>query len=78
MRYRKKPIIIDAVQWFKMGDHPAVIKVGGGFDGDGQVHGKQGWVSVFAGDWIIAEQDGGGFYPCEPDTFAATYEPVSD
>jgi hypothetical protein len=25
MKYRKKPVVIDAVQWFRMGDHPAVM-----------------------------------------------------
>lgn len=25
-RYRKKPIVVDAVQWFKYGDHPSVRK----------------------------------------------------
>jgi hypothetical protein len=24
MKFRKKPIIVDAVQWFKNGDHPSV------------------------------------------------------
>jgi hypothetical protein len=24
-KYRHKPIIVDAIQWFKLGDHPAVI-----------------------------------------------------
>ena len=24
MKYRKRPVVIEAVQWFKAGDHPAV------------------------------------------------------
>lgn len=24
MKYRKKPVVIEATQWFKDGDHPAV------------------------------------------------------
>jgi hypothetical protein len=24
MKYRKKPVVIEAVQWWKMGDHPEV------------------------------------------------------
>jgi hypothetical protein len=78
VKYRKKPVVVDATQWFAAGDHPAVKEVGGGFDFDGQVHGKQGWVGIHAGDWIIAELDGSGFYPCKPDVFAATYEAVED
>lgn len=34
--------------------------------------------SVFLakGDWILPEPDGEHFYPCKPDVFAKTYEPV--
>jgi hypothetical protein len=28
------------------------------------------------GDWIIPEQSGGHYYPCKPEVFAKTYEPV--
>ena len=31
----------------------------------------------YQGDWIIRGVKG-EFYPCKPDIFAATYEPVSD
>jgi len=24
MKFRKKPVVIEATQWFKMGDHPMV------------------------------------------------------
>lgn len=27
MKFRKKPVVIEAVQWFKPGDHPKVIKM---------------------------------------------------
>ena len=29
------------------------------------------------GDWIIPEKTPGRFYPCKPDVFRDTYEPVS-
>ncbi|MFJ4902814.1 hypothetical protein [Streptomyces sp. NPDC088727] len=29
------------------------------------------------GDWIIPEAEPGLFYPCKPDVFAATYEPIA-
>ena len=32
--------------------------------------------TITSGDWIIAEPDSEHFYPCKPDIFAATYEPV--
>lgn len=73
-RFRARPFEIEATLWFAPGDHHAVQPVGGGFDAKGQVHGKQGWSGVDPGDWIIAEPDGSGFYPCKPDVFSAKYE----
>lgn len=35
-------------------------------------------VYLESGDWIIPEPDGEHFYPCKPDVFAATYEPVEE
>lgn len=35
MKFRKKPVVIDATQWFKNGDHPMdYSKTVGGFEGD--------------------------------------------
>lgn len=25
-KFRKKPVVVEASQWFKMGDHPAVVR----------------------------------------------------
>ena len=33
-------------------------------------------VDLADGDWIIPEADGEHFYPCKPDIFEATYDPV--
>ena len=41
------------------------------------IHDNQRCDIVF-GDWIIPEPDGIHFYPCKPDIFQATYEPVSE
>ena len=75
MRFRKKPVEIEAVQWFKMGDHPNVVP----FKGDPTV---KGWVPtlegghiVTPGDWIITDVHGEN-YPCKPDIFEKTYYPV--
>lgn len=38
------------------------------------IHGQETKVTI--GDWIITEPDGKHFYPCKPDIFEATYEPV--
>lgn len=73
--YRAKPVMIEAHQWNRPGDHPAVEPIARhGFADAYVVRGKQGEVRVEPGDWIIAEPDGSGFYPCKPDVFAAKYE----
>jgi hypothetical protein len=70
--YRSKPFEIEATQWFVAGDHPYVQESpSGGY----YVAGRQGRSNVDPGDYIIAEPDGSGFYPCKPDVFAAKYEP---
>ncbi|GLS44398.1 Gp49 family protein [Methylobacterium brachythecii] len=77
-KFTKKPVTIDAVQWFKPGDHPAVsVRTSGGETELPSVRGKQGAVRVDPGDWIIQELDGSGYYPCKPDVFAQTYFPTS-
>jgi hypothetical protein len=76
-KYRKKPVEIEATQWFKMGDHPAVRKPSINWDDS-----ESGWVDtlegghiVTPGDWIITGVKG-EHYPCKPDIFEMTYEAV--
>jgi hypothetical protein len=79
MKYRKKPIIVDAIQW--KGDNLREIYY---FVGDTCSDSPQGNIlintlegTMFAsqGDWII-KGISGEFYPCKPEIFAATYEEV--
>ncbi len=75
-KYRKKPIVIEATQWFKPGDHPAVIMqyVPGYTEGDiPWIKTLEGGHIVTPGDWIITGIKG-EHYPCKPDIFEATYE----
>lgn len=76
-RYRKKPVEIDAVQFNRMGDHPEVFE---------DVRSPTGFAiltlentkvqhEVTVGDWIITGVKG-EHYPCKPDIFEATYDPV--
>jgi len=78
MKYRKKPVVIEATQWFKMGDHPVVEAL---LSHDPE-RVNYGWVQtlggghvVTPGDWIITGVKG-EHYPCKPDIFEATYERV--
>ena len=59
MKYRKKPIIVDAFQT----DQKITIVT------------PEGSMQANPGDWIITGVHGEK-YPCKPDIFAETYEPV--
>lgn len=105
-KYRKKPVIIEATQWIRNGDHPedypdriiqrsregAVVRryrrpdvlssVICNYCGLTMYY--HGWIDTFEGghivcpgDWIITSVKGER-YPCKPDIFAATYEPVEE
>ena len=55
---------------------PGPWYTGGIFDPNGPDPRMNVW-GPCPGDWIITEMiDGSGFYPCKPDIFEATYEPV--
>ena len=85
MNFRKKPIVIEAVQWFKLGDHPSVFAYTTNSDLGrcGQCRQKveaHGWVDTLEGghivcpsDWIITGVQG-EVYPCKNDIFEQTYE----
>ena len=85
MKFLKKPVVIEAVQWFKAGDHPKVYvhqaaRYGVSevwVDGQAYIDTLEGRHIVCPGDWIITGVKG-EHYPCKPDIFAATYEPVDD
>ena len=79
MRFRKKPVVIEATQWFKHGDHPAVTIMPRGKESPdkGWVHTLEGGHEVTPGDWIITGVKG-EHYPCKPDIFEATYEEVRE
>ncbi len=89
MRYRKKPVVIDAWQWLPGDLAAAGIVVGqllaAGIDfrhpdGMGKtttlaIATPEGEMTAQPGDWIIKGVKG-EFYPCKPDIFEQTYEPV--
>lgn len=83
MKYRKKPVVIEAMQltneniekiWTWMGDAYT------GHEGYGDEHSLaltiktlEGDMAAIDGDWIIKGIKG-EFYPCKPDIFEETYE----
>lgn len=81
MKYRKRPVVIDAVQW--TGENCAEIDAFLDDQEDGTAPGHPivietlgGDVTAQVGDWIIRGVQG-EFYPCKPDIFAETYEAVA-
>lgn len=76
-KYRKKPVVIDAVQFNKPGDHPAVVASDKSPTGYliKTLENEETGQHVTPGDWIITGVQG-EHYPCKPDVFAETYEPA--
>jgi hypothetical protein len=92
MKYRKKPVVIDAVLW--TGDNlKEVISFSTLHQSaskwtweeyeeivkrDGlKIFTLEGTMSARIGDWIIRGVKG-EIYPCKPDIFEATYEKIED
>jgi len=78
--FRKKPVVIEAWRnvpgisdmfpdWMKAGSITASD------DGSLNIVTLEGVMRADPGDWIIRGVKG-ELYPCKPDIFAATYEPV--
>ncbi|RKZ94689.1 MAG: hypothetical protein DRQ40_05370 [Gammaproteobacteria bacterium] len=75
-KFRKKPVIIEAVQ-FHYDQKPwpdGVVNTGGG-KGQGWVETLEGGHIASDGDWIITGVRGEK-YPCKNEIFHLTYEPV--
>ena len=75
--YRKKPVVIEATQWFSHGDHPMVKEPTGEsarlMPEYGIIETLEGPLVVSPGDWIITGVKG-EHYACKPDVFNLTYE----
>ena len=90
-KFRKKPVVIEAVKW-DGDAHTANVFIGESFGLNPDYPGEWDWTYDWdgegliiptlegkhranLGDWIIKGIKG-EFYPCKPDIFEATYEPV--
>ena len=73
-RYLKKQVVVEAVQWFRHGDHPAVIAEPDGAQ-IGYIDTPEGRLSVEPGDWVITGIAGEN-YPCKPGIFEQLYRPA--
>jgi len=77
-KFRKKPVVIEADQFWNDRPFPKGVCDCGSDPahfGTPHIHTLEGVMDVTEGDWIITGVKGER-YPCKPDIFAATYEPV--
>ncbi len=86
-KFVKKPVVVEAVQWFKDKDHPIVEMAyfqprrgqqkcqhcGNIMNDHGWIDTLEGGHIVCPGDWIIRGVKG-EYYPCKPDIFEETYD----
>lgn len=85
MKFRKKPVEIDAVQWrgenilemaahlqgsLAPAPHPKLVEWQ-----PFEIKTLEGTMTVSLGDWVIRGVKG-EYYPCKPDIFKATYDLV--
>jgi hypothetical protein len=79
-KYRKRPVIIDAEQWF-----PGIVMEGvvnseysdPAFNGYHYIQTLEGRMIVSPGDWVITGVKGEK-YACKPDVFEMTYDFVEE
>lgn len=81
-KYRKKPVVIEAVQWTgKNGEEiTKFISINTSFDIHDdviEINTLEGTMLANIGDYVIKGING-EFYPCKPDIFEKTYEKVEN
>lgn len=80
-KFRKKPVVIEAVQMLEAYPLPdGVCDGGAGCKGNGpdgshpHIHTLEGDHTWTPGDWVITGVQGERYF-CKPDIFEATYDP---
>lgn len=76
MKFRKKPVEIDAEQFSVFSSKPyegLCYSAHCGIKDNAHIHTLEGIMNVSHEDWIIKGVKG-EFYPCKPDIFEMTYE----
>lgn len=77
-KYRKKPIVVEAVQWNGKNSEDIMLFMGHcklGKDSHILIPTLEGRSRASKGDYIIKGING-EFYPCKPDIFEKTYEEI--
>ena len=76
MKFKKKPVAIEAEQYLLGRPLPPGVWIDMGQAYVTTIHGQKTLVAL--GDWIIAEPNGIHYYPCKPDIFEDRYEAVTE
>lgn len=81
MKFKKKPVVIEAIQFDGSAESARMITMWSGQVCVGSPGGAltiktlEGEMKANPGDWIIKGVKD-EFYPCKPDVFEQTYEPI--
>ena len=81
MKFRKKPVVIEAIHWTGKNYEEAKAFCGDAFacmwtsDSTIGINTLEGTIYASLNDWIIRGVKG-EIYPCKPDIFEATYDTV--
>ena len=73
-KFRKKPVVVEAVQFVLGEERLKMVKEDPDYPGQFYIETISGVAYLFPKDWIITEMDGKNYYPCKKDIFEATYE----
>lgn len=82
MKYRKKPVTIEAIQWTGKNKEEIEVFVANDRNVDVYnnsiiIHTLEGDMNASVGDYIIRGVKG-EYYPCKPDIFMDTYDLVEE
>lgn len=81
MKYRKKPVIIEAIQWKGNNKQEIIDFVKSdcsfSFTNELKIYTLEGIMTANINDYVICGVNG-EFYPCKPDIFEQTYEIVEE
>ncbi len=83
MKYRKKPIEVEAIQYTGRNELEVMAWIGKDYKAaftnhlGFAIHTLEGTMHASPGDWIIRGVKD-ELYPCKPDIFEASYDPVSE
>jgi hypothetical protein len=88
IKAQKRPIVVECIQFtgdnieaicsFVGKENLDAIKLLPGERASFWVEKSDQWIALQPGMWVMAEQDGTGFYPCAEDVFTTTYDRIEE